>query len=131
MELVLFFQIPMLITFANYYRCCVLCSGCSNTRGGNKCDWIQCVSCSKWLHEYSSAENLHRAKCQMSLQTATSTVWANPSDTMVFLLIRGYAFYSNLKSVSFPLTIYIVFIRQKSTSDIFHNSVWHLPQAIG
>jgi len=36
------------------------------------------------------------AKCQMYLQTATSTEWTHPSDIMVFLLIRSYAVYSNL-----------------------------------
>lgn len=81
----------------NYYRCCVVCGGRSNTKGSNKCDWIQCVSCSKWIHEYSSAENLLCAKCQMYLQTATSTEWTHPSNIMVFLLIISYAVYSYLK----------------------------------
>jgi len=45
-------------------------------------------------------------------------------------LLKVMKFTVILMSVSFPLTIYIAFIRQKATSGIFHNSMWRLPQAI-
>jgi hypothetical protein len=80
-----------------------VCGECSNTKGGNKCDWIQCVSCSKWLHEYGSAENLHCARCQMSLQTATSTEEPSPSDIIFFLLVKGYEVYSNRNVCELPV----------------------------
>ena len=30
---------------------CASCKGCYMDKKGPKCDWIQCVSCSKWVHE--------------------------------------------------------------------------------
>jgi hypothetical protein len=42
---------------------CVVCNGYFYAKDGPKCDWIQFVSCSKWLHEDCSSDSLHYTKC--------------------------------------------------------------------
>jgi hypothetical protein len=61
----------------------------------------------------------------MSLQRGTTAARTRPSDTMVFLLIRFYAFYSNLNVCErFINNLHCI----HKTRGIFHNSTWHLPQ---